>query len=479
MRQWVRQPAEVAVVALIVFFSAAYIALGWHNYTHFMTGVDLAGYTQEVYNLSHGRLPLNTFKGFVMWGDHAHFIMVLVAPLYWLWPDARLLIIIQALAVTTAGWALYKLAMHILGHRFFALSLLYSYLAFVGLQFALDFDFHPSVLTAGALIWACYGFYAKKPRIFWAAFLLGLLTREDAAPIFFMLGLWWLTSRRWLTAGLTMGISAAYFLVVAYFVMPLWSPEGAALLYLDGNEKDVWSLVRGFFFYPKAILQNMFDTEQKVETALILFSSFSWLSLLSPLTYLGAAPIFYSRFNSSQDYRWLITNHSNANILPILAVGALLGVSNLRLLLHRLGYGKWERALYFGCSLALIFATHMTAWSHPTLPLKRLTQELRTPSSFSNSAAYPAFQELYNIIPPNDSVSGSSGVLAHLGHRERLYTYPTEDSPQWIVLLTEHGNPWPLNRDQAKSHLQRLQQEGAYEMVWSKEGIHLFKRRGN
>ena len=333
VREW--DPGAVAAVVLIVFFSVAYLALGWFNLRNFNTGVDLAGYTQTLYNLSHGRLPFNPFKGFVMWGDHAHFIVALLAPIFRVWPDPRLLVAAQALAVTTAGWPLYRVAQRIAGNRFFAVAILYAYLAFIGLQYALDFDFHPSVLTGAALVWMFYGLTYQKPRIYWVAFTLGLMTREDAAPIFFMVGVYLLFRRRWLTGGLTMALSAAYFLLVAYFIMPLWSPDGAALLYLDGDEKDLWSLVRGFFFYPDAILQNMVDTEQKVQTILILFSSFALLPLLSPATYLMAAPIFYSRFNSSQDYRWLITNHSNANILPILALGAILAAGHARWLLRR------------------------------------------------------------------------------------------------------------------------------------------------
>jgi uncharacterized membrane protein len=298
-----------------------------------------------------------------MWGDHAHFIMVLLAPFYRLWPDARFIIAVQALAVTLAGWPLYKVAVRLCGQRFFSLALLYAYLAFIGLQYALDVDFHPSVLTAAAMVWMLYGFLCNKPAVYWVAFALGLLTREDAAPIFFMLGAYWLFYKRWVTAGLTMAISALYFLLVAYVVMPLWSPDGAALLYLEGGDKDLWSVVRGFFFYPDAIIQNMFDTEQKVRTILMLFASFSLLPLLSPMTYLAAAPIFYSRFNSSQDYRWLISNHSNANILPVLAVGAILAAGELRWVLGYFKAARYERAALIACGCAVIMSVHLTAWA--------------------------------------------------------------------------------------------------------------------
>ena len=487
VREW--DPGSVGAVMLITVFSAAYLSLGWHNFRHFMTGVDLAGYAQALFNLSHGRLPFNTFKEFVMWGDHAHFIITLLAPLYRLWPDARLLLAVQALAATTAGWPLYKVAQRIAGQRIFALAILYAYLAFVGLQYALDFDFHPSVLTAAATVWMFYGIYCHKPWVYWLAFALGLATREDAAPIFFMIGVWWLLERplrgarfallgdRWRVGVLTMIFSAAYFLLIAYLVMPLWSPNGAALLYLDGDSKDLWSLVRGFFFYPDAIVQNMFDTEQKIQTISTLFASFSLLPLLSPVTYLAAAPIFYSRFASSQDYRWLLTNHSNANILPILAVGTILAAGHLRWLLRRFHGVRYERAAIVAGSISLLFAVHVTAWTDPKIPLRRLVEDTFVYPTPGASARSQAFKRARALIPAEAPVAASSGFLAHLAGRQRLYTYPDGvDKAEWVVVMSEHGNPWPLNRDQSAAHIIRLQRDAAYTLVFEEAGIFVFQK---
>src|SRR3989344_3343851 len=115
---------------LISVFSLAYIRLAWSNHFIFRTGEDLAHYGQTLWHLSHGRLPYSSFKGFVLWGDHGHFIMAFLAPFYRLWPDVRLLLAVQALAVTTAGWAVYRVAHALLKNKFFANAALFSYVSF-------------------------------------------------------------------------------------------------------------------------------------------------------------------------------------------------------------------------------------------------------------------------------------------------------------------------------------------------------------
>jgi hypothetical protein len=39
-----------------------------------------------------------------LFGDHASYILVLVAPLYWLWPDPRLLLLLQLSAWPAFQW---------------------------------------------------------------------------------------------------------------------------------------------------------------------------------------------------------------------------------------------------------------------------------------------------------------------------------------------------------------------------------------
>jgi len=547
---------DLVAIVLVAIFSFLYIKLGFSNYRYFETGLDLGGYTQALFNLSHFRLPFNTFKNMVMWGDHAHFIIALFAPFYRLFPDARLLLIIQALSVTMAGWPLYKISRLLIKNVLFSLAILYAYLAFIGSQYALNFDFHPSVLTGVVIIWFFYGLHFKKKHIFWVAFVLGLMTREDAPPIFFMIGfylflasllkqIYYFIIRKvretdsrfraglyhalkrvvgehlcvlprernsWagtearpyenqsdvvsrvseksaiITALTIMIISFTYFCVVAYVVMPLWTKDHAALTYLDSDQKDPYNVVRGFFQYPKAIFQNMTDTTVKRTTIKTLFSSFGYLSLFSPLTYISSLTIFYSRFASPDSYRWVINNYSNSNILPILAIGAIYGVANIKrmmswifsLLTRKNSHTEYIKKIFLSITpvlfaILLVYSVQINAWADKKAPLY-FSHEKHVMHEDLIPAHEDAVKKVAEIIPKDDMIAVSGGFTAHLANRLKIQNYPDiNNSTKWLV-LSSFTYSWPFSEGSMKHELKVILKDPEFKQVWYEKGAYIFQR---
>jgi uncharacterized membrane protein len=69
-----------------------------------MDAYDLGIFDQAVRHYAHFQAPLVTLKGddYNIWGDHFHPIIALWAPLYWIWDNARMLVIGQGLVVAAA-----------------------------------------------------------------------------------------------------------------------------------------------------------------------------------------------------------------------------------------------------------------------------------------------------------------------------------------------------------------------------------------
>lgn len=463
---------------LIGFFSVAYIRLALHNHFIFRTGEDLAHYGQSLWHLSHGRLPYSSFKGFVLWGDHGHFIITLLAPFYRLLPDVRLLLYVQALAVTLSGWAVYRVAADLVKSKFFGNAALFSYLSFVGIQYALNFDFHPSVLTAAALCWAMYGLYFKNYWVYWVALALGLITREDAGPIFFLIGVYEILTRRWKIGLLSATISAAVFLLVVYQIMPIWTPDGVPLTYLNEENKGFSHIVISMLKYPKVYLENMFDTAVKRSTINTLFASFSYLPLLSPFTYITSASIFFSRFVNTDDYRWAIDNHSNANILPLLVFGAIFAAATLRRGVARLTNGnKYSNLVVILLGVALIASTILTSWTSLKIPLPNLMRPNQPVTPIPVARAESFKVAVAQLIKPDDKVSSSSGMTGHLSHRWELYNFPYGLDKADVVIVSLRINTWPLKRDEMAQEVNKLRKDDTWEQVWNQDEILVFRRR--
>jgi len=467
--------SEYLALLMILIFSILYLRVVFINYHFFETGIDLAGYSQALFNLSHFHMPFSSFKNQIMWGDHAHFFIVLLAPFYRIFPDPRFLTIFQTLTVTTAGWAVYKLSKDIVKNKVFSLAILYSYLAFIGIQYALNSDFHPSVITAVTLLWFFYGYHFKKWWLFWIMLAIGLMTREDAPPIFFMIGIYLLLRKKWKLGLSVMAFSAIYFGLVAYLIMPIWTKDHAVLSYLDNDQKDPYNVLRGFFQYPKAMLQNMIDTNEKVKTIKTLFSSFGFLSLFSPLTYLTGAPIFYSRFASPNEYRWLIKNYSNANITPLLIMGAIYGAANISRFLKFVKLNKLAILLPYLLAALLVFSVQINTWTDDTAPLYTSKEKHLLPGELANQREN-VFKKASAIIPKDAGVTASSGFTARLANRKMIINYPEiKDSTQWVI-ISPFANPWPFSRDEMKREVNFMQKDERFEQVLYDKGIYVFKR---
>ena len=118
------------------------IALG--SFRGLILGQDLGIFDQAVQAYSRFQVPFIQLKaqgGFNILGDHFSPIIMLLAPFYWLWPSAKMLMVAQALlfagSVFFVGWYALRRGMGLaayLAEAAFALS--------YGVLSAMVFDFH-------------------------------------------------------------------------------------------------------------------------------------------------------------------------------------------------------------------------------------------------------------------------------------------------------------------------------------------------
>ena len=99
------------ILAYAVFFSAASIQ---KHHAFQTTDFDLGNLSQVVWNTLHGRPFLLTnpegAQPEMSLGIHVWPIILLLAPLYLVWPDPRLLLIAQSVVIALGAWPVYLLA---------------------------------------------------------------------------------------------------------------------------------------------------------------------------------------------------------------------------------------------------------------------------------------------------------------------------------------------------------------------------------
>nr|WP_166649589.1 MULTISPECIES: DUF2079 domain-containing protein [unclassified Rathayibacter] len=174
---WLRSP----IVPLALLSFAVSLVYSISRADQLLTaGYDLGIFDQAVRAYSQFRPPLAPLKGddFTLLGDHFHPILVVLAPLYWIWDDARVLLVAQAALVAGSSVFVWRVARRRGGVGASCL-LAVGYLLGRPLQSLADFDFHEVAFAVPVLAWAVDAFDIRSDRQLVAASAVLLLIRED------------------------------------------------------------------------------------------------------------------------------------------------------------------------------------------------------------------------------------------------------------------------------------------------------------
>src|SRR5215207_9895966 len=176
--------STVLLGGMIALFIGTFVWLTWLTHARLGTfGFDLGIFDQGVWLLSRFQDPFLTIRGLPLFGDHGSYILLLVAPLYWIWADPRLLLLLQAVCLAIPAVSVYLIGTRRLGSPLAGLAVAAAYLAFPALQWAAVWHFHPETLAAAFLGLAALAADRQRWRQMAVWLGLALLCKEDVG--------WW------------------------------------------------------------------------------------------------------------------------------------------------------------------------------------------------------------------------------------------------------------------------------------------------
>lgn len=331
-----------------------YAVYALSRYPQFLTaGYDLGIFDQAVRQYSRFHAPYVALKGdhYNLLGDHFHPVLALLAPLYWLWDDPRMLVLAQAVLVASSIPVVHSIVRRHLGLGWVGRIVTVGYALSWPVQRMVDFDFHEIAFAMPLLALALDGLDRRDDRRFVLASLPLLLVREDMGMTLLVLAvvralLAWRDARagrdvRWgrvlgLCAALAL-LGAVVFVLVTKVVLPHFAPSGEfAYWTYDALGPDAGSAIRFILTHPLRTAEIFFTPWTKSFTLLWLLVPLALLSLGSPYA-LATLPLLAQRFLSSRTHLWTTQFHYNAPIFLVLLVAALDTCS-------RLPRVQWRRA---------------------------------------------------------------------------------------------------------------------------------------
>ena len=440
-------PVGLALIAAI-----GYAVTSIYRHDHFASNAfDLGVQDQTVWGYSRLELIPNTVVmiGNLL-GDHFHPILMAIAPLYWIWDDVRVLLIVQAVLLAIAGIPIFWWARQRLG-LVPAIAVETAYLAFWGVLSGVIYDFHHIAFAVPAISFGLYAVLTNRNRLFWAMLVVGLLTRENIALTFAATGVYIaVVQHRWRLGAAVVAVCAAWFAALIEVVMPAiagaayghWTYEALG----SGPGSALLHLVR----HPISSLQLLVDNPIKRKLLGGLLGAWLFLPLASPIS-LVAIPTLLERLWSSNPALWSASFHYSLVIAPILAFAAIDGLARLQ---HRLSLPRWRGSIGLGVSFVLLAAGLILSFG-----VVRPLDELATYISGSQAST---IQSCLNVIPPDADVSASNKLLPHLSHRAEIYLLTMKSDASYVAidLDTYLGQFFPGEQAQIRTIISQALADG-------------------
>ncbi|WP_405722742.1 DUF2079 domain-containing protein [Streptomyces sp. NBC_01537] len=481
-RTRVRRRRRIRTVALILICFASMLSVGLQQWADArLGGFDLGIFDQAIREYAHFHLPRSPIKNFhhefppafSLLGDHFSPVLALLAPLYWIWDDPRVLLIAQA-ALFAAGVPLVRR----ITTRCFAdaapeASRTATDLA--GLVYALGWPlfmasregFHEVAFAVPlTLLMLERGQARRYGGVIIAAVLL-LCTKEDLGLLVAAYGLVLALrsggqegGRRGIWTGLCLlVIGPAGCLAAIRWLIPAMGGEPGYYWNYGKLGPGVLAVGVRLLTDPVTSFSLAVDSWAKVSLLLWLFLPLLFLPFGSA-TVLCALPLLAERLFSDNPSHWSMSHHYDAFLWPLLLVATIETLARL----HLRAPGRARRwvTLSVTACLALGFAFGLA--------------RLADPAHWRPTAPEQALVEAAARIPDGVTVEADNNAAPHL--TARTHTVIADDTPRGAdyVLLQTSRRTFPFRSAAQEEARVRLLLAHGYEELWARDGVVLLVR---
>jgi uncharacterized membrane protein len=470
------RPWPVVVWGAMAVWSVVLFGIVRDGFMNFRVGrFDLGNMVQAVWSTTEGR-PLETTHGatgelMTRLGGHVDPFLVLLAPLWLVWPSPLVLGLAQIVAVSLGALPVFWLARKHLGSERTAGVLALAYLAYPWLGLTAVASIHPVTFAIPLFLFCVWFLDTERLWPFAACAALAMSTGELMGLPIAGLGIWYAVARGRRVAGALIAAAGAAWTFVAVLVVVRAFSGGESMFYgfyehVGGSPQGV---IRTLFEDPGAIVTALTERHDVIYV-IWLGLPLLFLFVLSPGLALVALPQllanWLSDFRSMTDPRY----HSIAAVIPFLIAATIFGIARVR---------PSRQARVVGavlvCSATIAFFVGPWVRAIGMTPLGgRASVSAERVDALSAAIA---------LVPDDAPVTTSNVAGAHLSARRFVYSVPNLQSATWVVV--DRADPWvvapesPLltnHPEMVRAFVARLERDPAWEPVFDRAGVVVFRK---
>ena len=319
---------------------------------------------QAVWSTAHGDpLRMTSLHGDQISRLAAHVdpILVLFAPLWWLWPSPNMLLVVQAAVIALGAIPVFLLARKHLASPRAGLGFALAYLLYPATGWLTLNEFHPVALATPLLLFAFW--YLDEDRLLpFAVFALAASAcKEEIALVVAGFGIWYAVAHRSWVAGSAIALAGFAWAAVAIgVVIPHYNAGAESDFYGRYNEVggSASGILKTTFTHPLRIAEAALSGRD-LHYLLDLVAPLAALSLLAPLVLVAALPELAINLLSSTTTQTSIHFHYTAGLIPTLMIAAIFGAKRL---------SRWTLPIAAGIVLAALIGNYrlgpIPGWRH-------------------------------------------------------------------------------------------------------------------
>jgi uncharacterized membrane protein len=465
---------RVLLWAAMAAYAAGFASLSILRHRAFNTGrYDLGNMVQTVWNTAHGNfLQMTSGDGRQISRLAAHFdpILAAFAPLWWIWPSAEMLLVVQAIVVALGALPVFWLARKHLGSERAGLGFVLVYLLYPATQWLTLNEFHPVALACPFLLFAFW--YLDEDRLVpFAIFaVLAATTKEEIGLVVAGMGIWYAIRRKWRPGAVIAGAGVLVSALAITVVIPHYNAGAESSFYgrYDAIGGSAGGIAKTAVTHPWRIVEEAFHGND-IHYLLHLLLPLGLLFLLSPVTLIAVLPELALNQLSSTSTQTSIHFHYTAGAIAPLVVATVLGAAVL------------ARRFPAGAVAAGAVAVALVAsWKIGAIPLWGYVPggEDYQRNDWRVTAHDHVAAEALRLVPKDAVVSSTNVLGAHLSDRRRVLSLPKLADATWVVAdetrssYADRSAPLP-----AAAALVRLRQRPDWKLVFARDGVLVFHKR--
>lgn len=493
----------IGVSALILFVCSSL------RHALFQSGAfDLGIFDQAVYLISQGELPISSFLGFHILGDHAAWVLYPLALLYKIYPDVHWLLGVQAIALALGALPTWYIARYAGLKQEQAVAIAAVYLLYP-LIFNLNlFDFHPEVIALPALLGAILAARLGKTVWFCLAIATVLACKAALALTVAAMGVWLLyDEKKRLCGAVALLVGIAWFIVATQVIIPWFGGEaadvGRHLPRYDYLGNSVSEIAKNLLLKPGLLLGQIFSLDTLEYLVLLVLPVIWGLSpqQLTPLV--GAIPTLVMNILSDSPAQRNLVHHYSLPILPFLIVAVISSLAagrgwlrngRLIVLWSLVAFLALAKYGYFGS----IYLDSLDTWQATREAIaqvqngnkadavlrQRVSGGIIPPENALKESIFPQTAPEYSdrFLPTQGGVLTTAEVAPHLTHRPLVKLTDTNSPPTNIaefdyVLLNVRHPGWLSNQEFAASLVNQLKNAQEFQLSYQRDDVYLFTKK--